>query len=69
MVEVFKTDIESTLVAAELIHDLEYYFPSSEISFDLEDCDRILRIAAEVVPATEVISVVKRKGYNCEMLE
>lgn len=43
-VEIFKTDVEQAEVAAALVRLLLQHFPHCKINFDLEDCDRILRI-------------------------
>ena len=43
-VDVFKTTVKREEDAAEIINLLKDYFPHHRISFDLEDCDKILRI-------------------------
>ncbi len=44
MVEIFKTSIESREQSETVKQDLLTLFPSAKINFDLDDCDRILRI-------------------------
>lgn len=43
-IEVFKTNISSTSEATRLKAALLLHFPECSINFDLEDCDRILRM-------------------------
>lgn len=42
---------------------------SGKWNFDLEDCDRILRVESQRLAPAEVISLLKRVGYDCSELE
>ena len=44
MVEVFKTNVYEPCQSIMLVRILYNYFPDHRINFDLEDCDRILRV-------------------------
>lgn len=46
-IEVFKTNISSDAEAAKLKSLLLQHFPNCRINFDLDDCDKILRIAGK----------------------
>jgi hypothetical protein len=37
-------------------------------SFDLEDCDHILRVEANHVAQSEIIRLLARYGFHCEEL-
>ena len=53
MVEVFKTNVTADADADLLITELHKAFPSYKVNFDLDDCDRILRvksISADINP-------------------
>lgn len=64
-VEVFKTDVQDGSQADRLVALLRQHFPGSKINFDLDDCDKILRLAgADIAPAS-VISVMQDKGFRC----
>lgn len=69
MIEVFKTSIGSEREAAETSGKLREMLPGSRISFDLEDCDRILRIEAPRIVAGEICALLTGLGYECETLE
>lgn len=43
-VEIFKTNVSNHKLANKIISDLKQLYPEYRINFDLEDCDRILRI-------------------------
>ena len=68
MVEIFKTNIEREGTAKDLKLELLEQFPDCKINFDLEDCDRILRIESTVDIGKEIEKAVIRKGYQCEEL-
>jgi hypothetical protein len=69
MVEVFKTNVQSQYDAIALKEILLKEFPVIQINFDLDDCDKILRMEGKIVPVSSVIQIVKMEGFNCEILE
>lgn len=68
MVEVFKTNVREEGEAAALITLLLEHYPDGQINFDLEDCDKILRIKNHRVIPGDIIPLLKNKGYFCEVL-
>ena len=68
MVEVFKTNIETRQEAERIRKLLLDHLPTCRVNFDLEDCDKVLRIEG-FVSAAEVIEVIKNHNYQCEVLE
>lgn len=70
MVEVFKTNVISKREAQVISEDLASFFPNWKIKFDLEDCDKILRIdsGSEPVITEHVKNIVTRFGYTAEPL-
>lgn len=73
MVEVFKTNVHEVEATEMLIEKLLEHFPESRINFDLEDCDRILRVEEKNIPVTicpkKIIELVQSSGYHCEVLD
>lgn len=69
MVEVFKTNIDKNDVAAEIATELQWLFPTITISFDLDDCDRILRVCGDQIHVHGILSFMQRKGHMCEQLD
>lgn len=69
MVEVFKTNVQEKGQAERLVEILYRHFPSHKINFDLDDCDKVLRIEGEKVLRDEVMMIVNEKGYLCEVLK
>ncbi len=68
-VEVFRTTV-ARRAAASLLKQLQAHFPAWRITFDLADCDRILRVqtASGPVDAVRVAQLVHARGYYCEPL-
>ena len=69
MVEVFKTNVQRRRQAKVLLEALSRKFPSFRINFDLEDCDRILRIEGENICHEKIAELLSENGYQCEVLE
>ena len=69
MVEVFKTNVRKTRESKQLVRRLLEQFPESRINFDLEDCDKILRIEAPHVEVEKTIGFMKEEGFECVVLE
>ncbi len=69
MVEVFKTDMNDRILADHIIYNLSRLIPNSSISFDLEDCDKVLRIEATSISVSTVIEELQKKGIMCEIMD
>lgn len=68
MISVFKTSVK---YKKDIIR-IKKSFKSSKdfiIHFDLEDCDKILRVEGDSYIIDEVIQKVQALGFNCEELK
>ena len=68
MVEVFKTNVEQAEQSELLINQIICHVPNGKINFDLEDCDRILRVEAESISNETIIGLLNRNGFQAEVL-
>jgi len=70
MVEVFKTNVQDVQHANFLLDQIHQSFRGYKANFDLEDCDKILRIALtkEMVDAASIINLLQKNGYKAEIL-
>jgi hypothetical protein len=68
MVEVFKTNVEQKEMADQLLSALLCDHPFSKINFDLEDCDKILRVEGIEICVEKIIDLINRRGFECEVL-
>ena len=68
MVEVFKTNIQRKRTAARIKMELLLLFPDCKINFDLDDCERILRIESAMCIGRKIEEVLSEKGFYCREL-
>lgn len=68
MVEVFKTNVHKASQAKEVLMRLLELYPHYKMNFDLDDCDRILRVEGENINPETIINTLLELQYNCEVL-
>ena len=68
-VEVFTTNVQEVSQATDLMSILLKVFPEYSINFDLEDCDRILRVESDSINSKEIIRLLTTKNFRCEILQ
>jgi hypothetical protein len=68
MVEVFKTNVQHREMAEQLASILRGRFASSKVSFDLEDCDKVLRVESKQLCVDTIIEILSSHGLECEIL-
>jgi hypothetical protein len=68
MIEVFKTNVQEMEQSNMIVGKLLEHFPNSIINFDLEDCDKILRVHALSISNHKIIELLNSYGYHCEVL-
>ena len=68
MIFVFKTNVSNSFAVEKLKPLLDKHFPNSNWNFDLEDCDKILRIESQTEIAEITIRLLKIYGHFCEEL-
>ena len=69
MVEVFKTNVRQRRQASRILAQMSKRFPGYDLHFDLEDCDRILRVEGREVPPEAIMELVRQRGYLCQVLD
>ena len=68
MVEVFKTNVQQHEQADQLASVLRGRFDFCKINFDLEDCDKILRVESKQICVEAIIDILSTHGLECEVL-
>lgn len=68
MIEVFKTNVQKVEQSQMIVAKLLEHFPNGNINFDLEDCDKILRIHDLKISNKKIIELLNSYGYHCEVL-
>ncbi len=66
-VEIFKTSVRTFRDAEKLVNFLLLRFPHYKVNFDLDDCDRILRIETTQndIDKNQISNLLKNHGYDC----
>jgi hypothetical protein len=68
MVEIFKTNVEKQEDADPILQQLKTLFPNYRCNFDLDDCDKILRIEGGKMDITKIEEILKTMGFDCKNL-
>jgi tRNA G26 N,N-dimethylase Trm1 len=70
MIEIFKTNVKTKSQSRGVLHLLNSIFAEARINFDLEDCDKILRVEGiKKADTKKIIYDLHQMGYRCEVLE
>ncbi|MEO8532496.1 MAG: hypothetical protein ABI441_02040 [Flavobacterium sp.] len=69
IVEVFKTNVQRESEKNYVTAIIQSQFPDYKINFDLEDCDKILRVEGPKLEPKNIIDYVNCLGYICVPLE
>lgn len=69
MVEVFKTNVIQLCDAEKMLQTIKNKFCHYLVNFDLEDCDKILRVECEGAPDYEFLEhLFLSSGFSLEVL-
>ncbi|TFF40139.1 hypothetical protein [Mucilaginibacter psychrotolerans] len=68
MIEVFKTDVDDWSRSRMLMGLIAARFSVCRINFDLEDCDRVLRVEGDTFCPRGIIELLQQNGCHCEIL-
>ena len=69
MVYVFKTSVKFKKQIKEIAQELDKITEIQKWNFDLEDCDKILRIETTKLKPKEITNLLNSLGFNCNELE
>ena len=69
MIEVFKTNVQEFTQAQRLVALLQRHFPGNKINFDLDDCDKVLRVEGTHFITEKVMGLMQEKGFQCNVLD
>jgi hypothetical protein len=69
MTEIFRTDVTNRGTAKILSLLIAHAFPGYVVNFDLDDCDRVLRVVADnCIDDQGVIHILAECGFRAEVL-
>ena len=67
---VYKTDVLDRSRAKAIVAALQKHFPGCDASFDLEDCDNVLRVesSGNGIDETKIRRILQEHGHQIEEL-
>lgn len=70
MIEVFRTNVVDTSHANMLVVEIQRKFEGYTANFDLDDCDKILRVESSkgIVKSYQLIDLLELLGFKAEVL-
>ncbi|HRI78733.1 MAG TPA: hypothetical protein PLR06_04285 [Cyclobacteriaceae bacterium] len=70
MIEIFKTNVTERHLADLLILQIQLAVTNCEVNFDLDDCDRILRVKSTntTIAVDSIIKLMENWGFYAEVL-
>jgi predicted alpha/beta hydrolase family esterase len=70
-IEVFKTDVNDAVWARMLKDKIAKVFAEYEVHFDLEDCDKVMRVKSTTHPIQRImlINLLKDFGFQAEVMK
>jgi len=71
MIEIFKTNVQDRTQANNVMREIHKTFEGYEVNFDLEDCDRILRVKSSsgCIEIILLIELLSASGCIAEVLQ
>ncbi len=69
MIFVFKTSVKTKIQVQQLKPHIDSTLARAKWNFDLEDCDKVLRIDCEENIVLTIINLLNIHKFNCEELE
>lgn len=69
MIYVFKTSVKTKTQAKNLKPHIDKILPKAKWNFDLDDCDKILRIDSEENVVFKITGLLNIHEFYCEELE
>ena len=69
MIYVFKTVVKTKTQVKKLKPLINQIVPSDKWNFDLEDCDKILRIDCEENIVLKIVDLLNNHKFNCVELQ
>jgi hypothetical protein len=71
MVEIFRTNVKNRKLAERILKNLQQQLPEYQFNFDLDDCDRILRVqgSCDKMETCKIIQTVQEHLVEILLLE
>lgn len=67
-VEIFRTQVQHTQQAKHICEILAQELEDTRVNFDLEDCDKVLRIESNSIDPRQIIQIMETLGFFCDLI-
>lgn len=68
-IKVYKTNVDNRELAKEILRKIREELPESDPSFDLENCDKVLRVESQRnVKEVLIKEIIEKCGHQMEVL-
>lgn len=68
-VEVYKTNVDDISTANKILDEIRQSLPKSDPSFDMDDCDKVLRVENNSgIDTVSIVKIVHKYGFKMETL-
>ncbi|MBK7427114.1 MAG: hypothetical protein IPI60_08815 [Saprospiraceae bacterium] len=67
-IEVYSTNITTRKDAMRILKAFRLEFPAASLFFDLEDCDKIMRVVGSIDIIPMIPDWLKTFGFDCSIL-
>lgn len=68
-IEVYKTNVNELSSASAILEEIKSTHPNSDPSFDLEDCDNVLRVEdTSGVDSSVIEEIIQNHGFHSDTL-
>lgn len=67
-ISIFKTNVSIDEDAKIVLNQIQMTYPTVRVNFDLEDCDKILRLEGQNYQEDDIVSILNKLGFSCEEL-
>ncbi|MDX1642669.1 MAG: hypothetical protein R3220_13285 [Balneolaceae bacterium] len=68
-IEVYKTNVNKLSSASVILEEIRQTHPNSDPSFDLEDCDKVLRVEdSSGVDNSVIQEIIRSHGFQIDTL-
>ena len=68
-IKVYKTNVNNRELAKEILRKIREELPESDPSFDLDDCDKVLRVESQMdVKEVLIKEIIEKCGHQMEVL-
>ena len=66
---IFKTNVTTTAQSLNMQLMLKGLPSTAECNFDLDDCDKILRLVSTDLQPSRICQLLNKEGFHCEPME